>query len=292
MFAQVLNVPPSKGPMIATQPTCPESPGSPLALYLQQIHEPPRLNATQEKELAHRIQQGDREARDHLVRANLRLVATVARGYMGKGVDLADLIAEGSLGLLRAAEGFDPAMNTRFSTYAVFWVRQSIRRALLNSSRTVRLPAYMVQILRQWRRATATLREELGRPPADTEVARCLKLSNRRLRLVRNAIRVHNATSRGEQREDVWTLDERLVDGCLPSPETILAQADQMRDLLRLVDGLDPRSRAIIRLRFGLDGQPPKNLREIGEVLGLTRERVRQIERLALAQLQKMLADS
>src|SRR5437588_285618 len=138
-------------PMIRTQRSRQPSVQTPLESYLREINETPLLKPEEEKELARRIQDGDCEARDHLVRANLRLVVNIARSYQGKGVDLPDLIAEGNLGLLRASEGFDPEMNCRFSTYAVYWVRQSIRRAVINSADgTIRLPAYMVQLMTEW----------------------------------------------------------------------------------------------------------------------------------------------
>src|SRR5947209_62199 len=137
--------------MIATHPARPNSTLPGFALYLRQIDETPLLSAQEEKELAWRIQDGDAEAREHLVRANLRLVVNIARKYQGKGLDLSDLIAEGNLGLLRAAEGFDASMDTRFSTYAAFWIRQSIKRSLINTARTIRLPAYLTQLLTEWR---------------------------------------------------------------------------------------------------------------------------------------------
>src|SRR3984893_15582278 len=147
---------------------------SPLETYLSEINETPLLTAEQEKQLALRIEEGDSEARDHMVRANLRLVVNIARSYTGKGLGLEDLIAEGNLGLVRAAEGFDPAMNTRFSTYASYWIKQSIKRLVINTAKTVRLPAYMVELLTKWRRASAKLQEELGRAPTEEEVAQAL----------------------------------------------------------------------------------------------------------------------
>jgi len=138
---------------------------TPLETYLREINETPLLTAQQEKELAYRIEDGDHEARDQMVRANLRLVVNIARGYTGKGLGLQDLIEEGNLGLLRAVEGFDPSMNTRFSTYASYWIKQSIKRALVNTAKTIRIPAYMVELLAKWRRATAKLQDELS----DTE---------------------------------------------------------------------------------------------------------------------------
>src|SRR5205807_8381054 len=149
-----------------------ESVQSPLETYLREINETALLNADQEKQLAYRIEEGDSAARDHLVRANLRLVVNIARGYSGKGLGLQDLIEEGNLGLLRAVEGFDPGMGTRFSTYASYWIKQSIKRALINSAKTIRIPAYMVELLSKWRRASARLTEELGRTPTPEEVGR------------------------------------------------------------------------------------------------------------------------
>src|SRR5436305_6856809 len=149
---------------------------SPLETYLREINETPLLTAEQEKELAYRIEAGDGEARDRMVRANLRLVVNIARNYTGKGLGLQDLIAEGNLGLLRAVEAFDPSMNTRFSTYASYWIKQSIKRAIINAGKTIRVPAYTVELLNKWRRAAAQLQEELGRTPEHEEVAAKLKL--------------------------------------------------------------------------------------------------------------------
>src|SRR5438270_4617944 len=165
---------------------------SPLETYLREINETALLTADQEKQLALRIETGDNEARDQMVRANLRLVVNIARGYTGKGLNLQDLIEEGNLGLLRAVEGFDPRMNTRFSTYASYWIKQSIKRALVNTAKTIRIPAYMVELLAKWRRASAQLQEELGRVPTQQEVAQVLGLSAKRLKIIQKAIRIHN----------------------------------------------------------------------------------------------------
>src|SRR5205814_5111051 len=139
----------------------------------------PLLNAAQEKELARRIWDGDNAARECMVRANLRLVVNIARNYVGKGLDLPDLIEEGNLGLLRAVEGFDPGMNTRFSTYAGYWIKQSMRRAVINTAKTIRIPAYVNDLLIKWRRAAAKLQVELDRIPTDEEIATTLKLSKK-----------------------------------------------------------------------------------------------------------------
>ena len=155
----------------ATKSAREESVQTPLETYLREINETALLTAQDEKDLAGRIADGDVQARDRMVRANLRLVVNIARGYTGKGLSLQDLIEEGNLGLLRAVEGFDPAVGTRFSTYASYWIKQSIKRALINSAKTIRIPAYMVELLSKWRRATARLADELGRTPTPEEIA-------------------------------------------------------------------------------------------------------------------------
>src|ERR671920_593185 len=178
---------------------------SPLETYLREINETPLLSAENEKALAYAIQDGDNSARDHMVRANLRLVVNIARSYVGKGLGLQDLIEEGNLGLLRAVEGFDPGMGTRFSTYASYWIKQSIKRALINSAKTIRIPAYMVELLSKWRRASARLTEELGRSPPPEEVARVLGLAKKKLPIIKKAIKIYNATPQTDQAEAGWT---------------------------------------------------------------------------------------
>jgi RNA polymerase primary sigma factor len=257
---------------------------APLETYLREINETPLLDADEEKVLAYRIEDGDLEARDHLVRANLRLVVNIARGYTGKGLGLEDLIAEGNLGLVRAAEGFDPSMNTRFSTYASYWIKQSIKRLVINTAKTVRLPAYMVELLTKWRRASSRLQEELGRSPTEEEVAQDLQLSRKKLAIIKKALRIHNALPQSGE-EEASSIDEILQDGRTKSPDTEMADNDEMRHVLELLDQLPQREATVLRLRFGLDGESPKTLKEIGEILGLTRERVRQIENEALASL-------
>src|SRR3977135_3878116 len=195
---------------------------SPLETYLREINETPLLNADEEKQLAYRIEDGDSEARDRMVRANLRLVVNIARSYTGKGLGLQDLIEEGNLGLLRAGEGFDPTMNTRFSTYASYWIKQSIKRALINTAKTIRIPAYMVELLSKWRRASARLTEELGRTPTPEEIARVLGLARKKLPIIKKAIRIYNSTPQTDQAESGWSLGEMVMDENLKSPEDVL----------------------------------------------------------------------
>ncbi len=260
---------------------------SPLETYLREINETPLLTAAQEKELARRIGDGDSSARDGMVRANLRLVVNIARNYVGKGLDLPDLIEEGNLGLLRAVEGFDPSMNTRFSTYAGYWIKLSIKRALINTGKTIRIPAYMAQLLTEWRRATAELQEDLGRPPTQEEVAVHMKLPRRKLNLIKKAIRIYNAAPQSDSAEDGQTIDATIMDVRVKTPDATLIETDDVRQVLALLDQMGEREATVLRLRFGLDGDEPKTLKEIGERLGLTRERVRQIEREALGALRE-----
>jgi RNA polymerase primary sigma factor len=256
---------------------------SPLGIYLREITATPLLSTAQEKELARRIWQGDNAARDCMVRANLRLVVNIARSYVGKGLDLPDLIEEGNLGLLRAVEGFDPARNTRFSTYAVFLIRQAIRRGLLNTGKAIRIPAYMAQLLTEWRRASAALQEALGRPPTQEEVAAHMNLPRRKLNLIEKALRVHHAGPPADAAEEGPALDATLRDVRVKAPDAALTASDDVHQVLALLGRLGEREATVLRLRFGLGGEEPKPLKEIGERLGLTRERVRQIERQALS---------
>ncbi|HEV3204086.1 MAG TPA: RNA polymerase sigma factor RpoD/SigA [Gemmataceae bacterium] len=266
-----------------------ESVQSPLETYLREINETALLTADQEKTLARRIDTGDNDARDQMVRANLRLVVNIARGYTGKGLGLQDLIEEGNLGLLRAVEGFDPDMNTRFSTYASYWIKQSIKRALVNTAKTIRIPAYMVELLAKWRRATAKLQDELGRPPTHEEIARSLDLPRKKLNIIKKAIRVYNSAPQTDQSEAGWSLDEMLQDGYSKTPDKEMVEADDLHHVLDMLQKMDKREATVLRMRFGLDDEEPKTLKEIGECLGLTRERVRQIESEALSKLSESL---
>src|SRR6516162_91837 len=206
---------------------------SPLDTYLREINETPLLTADEEKQLARRIRSGDAEAREHLVRANLRLVVNLARAYVGRGVDISDLIAEGNLGLLRAAEAFDPDMNTRFSTYAAYWIRQSIRRVVISTGKTVRVPPYMAQLLSEWKRASADLQQQLGRPPDDEEVAAQLELSPKKLNIVRRAIRIYQTSPQGPGEEEIAPA-EQVIDAQGPDPGHALFHADELGQVLSM----------------------------------------------------------
>jgi RNA polymerase primary sigma factor len=191
--------------------------------------------------------------------------------------------------LLRAVEGFDPTMNTRFSTYASYWIKQSIKRALVNTAKTIRIPAYMVELLAKWRRATVRLQDELGRSPTHEEVAHLLDLPKKKLAIIKKAVRVYNAAPQTDQTEAGWSLDEMLMDANTKTPDRELVEADDLHHVLELLDKMDKREATVLRMRFGLDDEEPKTLKEIGECLGLTRERVRQIESEALGKLSESM---
>jgi RNA polymerase primary sigma factor len=267
------------------------SPQTPLETYLREINETALLSAEDEQELAARIADGDAEARDRMVRANLRLVVNIARGYSGKGLGLQDLIEEGNLGLLRAVEGYDPTVGTRFSTYASYWIKQSIKRALINSAKTIRIPAYMVELLSKWRRANSRLSEALGRTPTPEEIARVLGLPKKKLPIIKKAIRIYNSTPQTDQAEAGWSLGEMVMDERAKTPEDELLESDVLKHVMEMIERMDTREATVLRMRFGLEGCEPHTLKEIGEELGLTRERVRQIETEALKRLADGLKD-
>jgi RNA polymerase primary sigma factor len=263
------------------------SSNSPLQIYLHDINATPLLSAEEERSLAARVAEGDPYAREHMVKANLRLVVNIARGYLNKGLSLEDLIEEGNLGLMRAVEGYDGLMETRFSTYASYWIKQSIRRSVMNNGKPIRLPAYMVSLLSKWRRVSTVLTDRLGRTPTPEEIGKALRLSKKKVGIVAKAIKVNNLTPRpdGPEEEGGFVIDDVLTDERIRPPEDVLGEADDLERIFARIGELDAREATVIRMRFGLEPYAPMTLREIGENLKLTRERVRQLETLALAKL-------
>ncbi len=259
---------------------------SPLQIYLHDINGTALLSAGEERELAERVAAGDPYAREHMVKANLRLVVNIARGSLGKGLSLEDLIEEGNLGLMRAVEGFDGMMETRFSTYASYWIKQSIRRAVMNNGKPIRLPAYMVSLLSKWKRATIVLTDRLGRAPTPDEVGKALRLSKKKIGIVAKAIKVNNLMPHAEGSEDEGNLlGDMLTDERSKPPEQQMMETDDLDRIFDRLDALEEREASVIRMRFGLDPYHPMTLREVGDNLGLTRERVRQLENQALQRL-------
>src|SRR5437660_4534211 len=257
---------------------------TPLEIYLREINVTPLLTAQEERQLARRVQEGDTSARDHMIRANLRLVVSIAQRYTGRGLSLCDVIAEGNLGLMNAVNRFDPTRNTRFSTYATFWIKQSIRQGLIKTGTTIRIPNYMVQLLNKWRQATARLQEKLGRTPAPQEVADQLRLSKKRLQFVQQALRINSAAPQCDDAGGLCLEEMARTDEPFPLDD----EADQREDVCRMremLNVMDPKHATVLKMRFGLDDEHPRTLREIGSRLGLSSERVRQIERAALDKL-------
>jgi len=249
------------------------------------------LTAEEERELGTRIQAGDPSAREHLVRANLRLVVSIAKAYNDRGLTLQDLIAEGNIGLLKAAEKFDPEAGCRFSTYGSWWIKQAIRRALTNTVQSVRVPGYMAELISKWRVVARELAYRLGRQPNVEEVAAELGIPEESWKLLKQTIQT---SANGSQVSlDVMTSTQETVeDEKTATPDEEIQQADLLDRLKLLLDDIDEREGTILRLRYGLGpDQEPMTLKEIGKVVGLTRERVRQIERETLAKLYRFMAD-
>lgn len=260
-----------------------------LKLYLSEISRYPLLTREQERELARRVRQGDMEARNEMIRANLRLVVSIAKSYADRGLSLLDLIEEGNLGLLKAVERFNPDEGCKFSTYASWWIRQAIRRALISKVKSVRVPAYMVETLLKWRTVSRELAQKLGREPTPEEVAGELGLPKNKLTALRRALQAHGwAAHLGEYSSVVDIEDESVqVPGKEDSATDITGglSLDQI-----MAAALSEREQLILRMRFGLPSsegrrQEPCTLEVIGKRIGLTRERVRQIEAQALSKL-------
>ncbi len=267
---------------------------SDLQHYLRQINEVPLLTAEEEKELGWRIiNDNDMDARDRMVRANLRLVVSISKNYANRGLSLADLIEEGNIGLIRAVEGFDPAQGARFSTYASWWIKQSIKRTLINAVQPIHIPAYMVELIARWKETTRKLEEELGRQPSMSELARTMKVPVKKLHVIRRAVKAFHSPPQAPVGEDGEAMDfaDLFEDFRTGQPEEIISQSEDFRTIMRLLDVIDEREARVLKLRFGLEGQEPLTLKQIGREIGLTRERVRQIELDALRKLQARLRD-
>lgn len=261
-----------------------------LQLYLQEIGKTPLLTIDEEVKLAKRILKGDKAARDHMISANLRLVVKIAMDYKDFGLPLLDLISEGNIGLVKAVERFDPDKGGKLSTYAAWWIKQSIKRALANQSKTIRLPVHLVDKISKMRRTAMALTEELGREPTDEEIAIELQVPTSKVAHLKSvSVRPASLDAPIGEDGDSTTFGEIVGDENAASPFEQLRDNSQNSSLRDLVDTLDPREAEIIRYRFGLDGRDELTLEEVGAKFRVTRERVRQLQNLALSKMRKAI---
>ncbi|NOX59137.1 MAG: sigma-70 family RNA polymerase sigma factor [Planctomycetes bacterium] len=286
---------------------------SDLQFYLKQINKAPLLTADEEKELGAKIQAvqavaeqfANREitlaqkeeaesegqhARDRMVKSNLRLVVNIAKKYSHRGMLLNDLIEEGNLGLIRAVEGFDPKQNTRFSTYASWWIKQSIKRALINGVQPVHIPAYMVEMIARWRQTVDRFVEREGCQPSLEQLAELMEIPLKKAKIVRRAVKAFTARPQSSSGDDAMGLGDILADERTPQPEKAMFDESEASMIRELLSQIDEREAKILRLRFGLGDEEAMTLKDIGVRVGLTRERVRQIEAGALRKLNEMMS--
>ncbi|MBI9019252.1 MAG: sigma-70 family RNA polymerase sigma factor [Phycisphaerae bacterium] len=267
---------------------------STLQVYLEDINSAELLSAEEEIALARRIQEhSDAEARDKMIRANLRLVVNIAKKFGRRGMPLADLIEEGNLGLLRAVEGYDPDNGARFSTYASWWIKQAIKRALINTVQPIHIPAYMVEMIARWKYAAIELRDTLGREPDAEEMANALEIPAKKAKIIKRAVKAFASPSQMPSGEDGMAINEMLEDEKTPRPDQNIFDGDELETIRALLNKIDQREATVLRLRYGLESENgPLTLKEIGEQVGLTRERVRQIEKEALAKLHQIMEEA
>jgi RNA polymerase primary sigma factor len=260
-----------------------------VKIYLQQIGKVKLLNSEQEIEIAKRISEGDEVAKAQLVKANLRLVVSIAKKYIGRGLSFLDLIQEGNLGLIRAAEKFDYKRGFKFSTYATWWIQQSITRGIADKSRTIRLPVHMIETIGRLKKVTRDMTHELGRTPTKEELAGKMGISLSKLRLVLKATQsTISLETPLHTKDEASKIGDFLVDETTESPDSRVSQENLTEELEKILDSLRPRERDVLKLRFGLNDGNKRTLEEIGQLFGVSRERVRQIETRALNKLRKM----
>ena len=259
-----------------------------LRLYLRSIGRVELLTADQEVSLAKRIERGDMIAKRHMVEANLRLVVSIAKGYLGRGLSFLDLIQEGSLGLIRAVEKFDYRRGYKFSTYATWWIRQAVTRALADKSRTIRIPVHMVEKLNRLGHVERTLVQRLGREPEPAEIAAELGWAVADVREVRRVSQMPISLEKPIGDEEDSELGDLVADDSVPEPFESASESIRRDDVAKVLSGLPTREREVIELRYGLNGTEPLTLEQVGEAFGVTRERIRQIENNTLKKLKAL----
>jgi RNA polymerase primary sigma factor len=267
---------------------------SELQLYLREVNETPLLTPDEEKTLGWRIiNDGCLQSKERMIKANLRLVIAISKNYVNRGLTLPDLIEEGNIGLIRAVEGFDPAQGARFSTYASWWIKQAIKRTLINAVQPIHIPAYMVELIARWRDTSRKFEEKHGRSPSLQELSKEMKLPVKKLVIIRRAVKAYQAPSQAPLGEDGVAMDfgDLFEDTRGKQPDREASENEDFKIILKLLDSIDERDARVLRLRFGLEGHEPLTLKQIGEIVGLTRERVRQIEVEALRRLNQQLHD-
>ena len=260
-----------------------------IKLYLREIGQVPLLTPRQEGELAARIKRGDKKARELMIKANLRLVVKIAHDYENYGLPLLDLVSEGNIGLMKAVERFDPAKGGKLSTYGAWWIKQSIKRALANQSKTIRLPVHLVDKISKMRRVGHKLQELLGREATDEELAEEMGMTPSRVTLLRTAAIRPASLDAPLGDDDSNNFAEIVQDENASTPYEDLEQKTVTLMLRQMLKSLDPREATILRFRFGLDGGGEKTLEEVGAKFAITRERIRQIQNIALVKLRKMI---
>ena len=263
-----------------------------LDTYLSDINEVPLLTPEEEIAFAIRIEQGDMSAREHMIRANLRLVVSIAKNYVNRGLTFMDLIEEGNIGLMKAVEKFDPEAGCRFSTYATWWIKQGIRRALVNTVKTVRVPSYMSEIVSRWKTMSMELTYLLGRTPTSSEIAEELELPQSNWDVVRDTVLANSQPTHSMNEDSSSVYADALEDTRSKSPEEEIFNNMEIQRLQELLNAIDQREAKILRMRYGIGmGNPkPMTLKAIGETIGVTRERVRQMEQEALRKLYATMA--
>src|SRR3981189_2778325 len=261
-----------------------------IKIYLREIGQIPVLTAQQEIELAARMKKGDREARAWMIKANLRLVVKIAHDYSNLGLPLLDLISEGNIGLMKAVERFDPGKGGKLSTYGAWWIKQSIKRALANQSKTIRLPVRLIDMIYKLHRASLTMSEELGREPTDEELAEEIGISSGKVSQLKTVSIRPASLDAPISDDDSTEFGEIVGDEDAQTPFELLRDKNLRDEVSELLEVLDDRERKIIFQRFGLDGGKPKTLEEVGKKFGVTRERIRQLQHIALSKLRRALS--